>query len=520
MASPITRRQFVAGAALTLGASGAASTEPTDAQPNVLVIHVDQHRIDALGAYGNTDIRTPHIDALAADGVRFVNSFCPYPVCTPSRYSMLSGVYVHQHRGWTNHSTLYPGTETFPSILRDAGYHTKAVGKMHFTPTYLDLGFQEMALSEQNGPGRWDDDYHRELKRHGLVDRNDLEDQLREYRRDARAEYWETFGALPSNLPDAFHSTTWVGDRALDTIEQWTPAGNLLMAGFIKPHHPFDPPAEWAGAYDPAKLTLLPGWTDACLPRDVALSKGYFTNEDLTEPALRRVMAYYYAAIEHIDHHVGRILAALKRKGLYDDALIIYTSDHGDYMGFHHMILKGNNMYDPLVKVPLIVKYPKSAHKGAVSQALVSNLDLAPTILAQAGRPRGPDMRGLDLADHPNGRDVILAEGRGGRHAMVRTKDRKLILAHGKGEDLFFDLHDDPEELRNRFADPERQTEIDALAQTARAWRDPDNLPKTHLDENAPIIDQPNVPSRDDDHRDVMIAYYQEKMDGERRAEG
>ena len=515
MASRITRRQFVAGAAFTLGASasGPSNTASTDPQPNVLVIHVDQHRLDCLGAYGNPDVRTPNIDALAADGVRFDNSFCPYPVCTPSRYSLISGVYVHQHRGWTNHSTLYPGTDTFPGILRDAGYHTKAVGKMHFTPTYLDLGFQEMALSEQNGPGRWDDDYHRELKRHGLVDRNDLEDQLREYRRDARSEYWDTFGALPSNLPDEFHSTTWVGDRAVETLEQWTPSGHLLMAGFIKPHHPFDPPAEWADAYDPDKLTLLPGWTEGCLPRDVALSKGYFPNEDLTEPALRRVMAYYYAAIEQIDHHVGRMVAALKRKGLYDDALIIYTSDHGEYMGFHHMILKGNYMYDPLVKVPLIVKYPKSAQKGAVSQALVSNLDLAPTVLAQAGCPRGPDMDGLDLANNPNGRAVILAEARSGRHAMVRTKDRKLILAHGKGEDLFFDLDEDPQEVRNRFGDPTRQDEIDALTEIAHAWRDPDNLPKTHLDENAPIIDRPNVPARDDDHRDIMMAYCQEKMD-------
>jgi len=270
MKKRITRRSFVAATgALALGGAAAQTEEEKNAvgstqtssgneagaaKPNVLVIHTDQHRIECLGASGNTDIRTPHIDALANDGVRYDNSFCPFPVCTPSRYSLLSGRYVHEHRGWTNHSTLRPGTPTFPSILKDAGYKTKAVGKMHFTPTYLDLGFDEMELSEQNGPGRWDDDYHRYLRDLGLVDYNDLEDQENPWRKSARRIYWETFGALASNLPDKHHSTTWTGDRAVETLEQWSPSGNLLMAGFIKPHHPFDPPPEWAERYNPDDL--------------------------------------------------------------------------------------------------------------------------------------------------------------------------------------------------------------------------------------------------------------------------
>jgi len=515
MARRISRRQFVAGAAVTLGASVSRPSDaepPERAQPNVLVIHVDQHRLDCLGAYGNPDLRTPHIDGLAADGVRFENSFCPYPVCTPSRYSLLSGLYVHQHRGWSNHSTLPPGTATFPGILRDAGYKTKAVGKMHFAPTYLDVGFDELVLSEQNGPGRWDDDYHRELKRHGLVDRNDLEDQLREYRRDARPEYWDTFGALPSNLPDAFHSTTWCADRAVETLEGWGPSGNLLMAGFVKPHHPFDPPPEWCDAYDPEKLTVLPGWREECLPRDQALHKGYFENAKLTETALRRVMAYYYATIEHIDHHVGRMVSLLKRKGLYDDTLIIYTSDHGEYLGFHHMLLKGNHMYDPLVKVPLIIKYPRSAQRGSVSDALVANVDLAPTILAQTGCAKDAWMPGLDLARNAGARDVVFSEGRKGSHAMARTKDRKLIVSQGKADSLYFDLAEDPLEMRDLFGDSPRQDEIRKLTEAIEEWRRFDDLPDTYVDEDAPVINQPNVPTRRDGHRDVLAAYCREKM--------
>ena len=152
------------------------------------------------------------------------------------------------------------------------------------------------------------------------------------------------------------------------------------MTGFVKPHHPFEPPENRYDDYDPEKLTLLPGWTSSCLERDLQRSKGYFPHEDLSEKALRQVMAAYYATIEHIDEQVGRMTNLLKQKGLYDNTLIIYTSDHGEYMGFHHMLLKGNLPYDPLMKIPLIIKYPKHAEKtgGQVSKALVNNVDLAP----------------------------------------------------------------------------------------------------------------------------------------------
>ncbi|NQT12898.1 MAG: sulfatase-like hydrolase/transferase, partial [Planctomycetes bacterium] len=420
MTTKLNRRRFLRSAGLGAGALAVPRSlladRPEPARPNVLVIHVDQHRIDCLGAYGNADVETPHIDGLAADGVRYENSFCPFPVCTPSRYSLLSGRYVHEHGGWNNRSTLAPEIDTFARILRAAGYRTKAVGKMHFTPTYLDVGFDELVLSEQDGPGRWDDDYHRYLMRLGLVDRNDLEDQRAEYRRHAPKEYWDTCGALVSNLPEAHHSTTWIADRAVESLESWKAGGGqLLMAGFIKPHHPFDPPAPWHEMYDPQKLTLLPGWTETCPEHNLKFSRGYFPNDELTEPKLRRAMAYYYATISQIDHHVGRMVGLLRQKGLYDDTLIVYTADHGDYMGHHHMLLKGNYMYDPLVKVPLVVKWPGSRHAGTVSERLVSNIDVAPTLCRAAGCRAGEGMHGRDLGVEGPGHALVFAEARGGR---------------------------------------------------------------------------------------------------------
>lgn len=524
MNKKITRREFVAATtAVTCAAATGTAQESTEGspgppkpsgKPNILLIHTDEHRIDCLSAYGNSEIRTPNIDALARDGVLFQNSFCPYPVCTPSRYSLLSGLYVHQHRGWSNRSTLPPGTATFASILRDAGYKTKAVGKMHFTPTYLDLGFNELVLAEQDGPGRWDDDYHRELKRLGLVDGNDLEDQRREYREKARPEYWETFGALPSNLPREYHSTNWIADRAIETLDGWGPSDHLLLVGFIKPHHPFDPPREWCDAYDPDKLSLLPGWTDMCLPHDLALSKGYFPHENLTEAVLRRIMAYYYATIEQIDRHVGRMIEILRRKGLYENTMIVFTSDHGDYMGYHHMLLKGGYMYDPVIKVPLIIKYPLNRQKGTVSEALVNNIDLAPTMLKQAACPPADKMHGRDLAQDLDGPDLVFAESRRGAQAMVRSKSHKLILAQKSGEAFLYDLENDPFEITNRYEDPACKDQVRLLTKAIEEWRSFSDLPANYLDENAPVIAQPNVPPSDDNHRDVMIAYFQERMQG------
>jgi arylsulfatase len=481
-------------------------------RPNILLIYADQHRFDCLGAAGNSNLQTPSIDDLAADGVRYSHAFCPFPVCTPSRYSLLSGLYVHQHLGWNNRCTLPHGIDTFPRLLRDSGYRTAAVGKMHFTPTYLDVGFDRMVLAEQDGPGRYDDDYHRWLRDEGLYDRVDLMDQVRAYRAQAPAVYWDTYGALPSDLDEAHHSTTWIAEGALDELAAWDAAPNLLMVGFIKPHHPFDPPRPWDVMYDPEALSVLPGWTAELSAPDRGYRRGYFDNEALTELQLRRAMALYYAAISQIDHHVGRMVALLKKRGLYDRTLIVYTGDHGEYLGFHHLLLKGNHMYDPLVRVPLIVKYPGSDRAGEVCQALVSSIDLAPTLLACAGTAIPSSMEGLDLALPAQTRDLILAEGPRADQYMVRSARHKLLLCRDRAQSQFFDLEQDPLELHNRIVDPAYGDVVAAFEAALAQWALFDSPTTVHLDMAAPTINGPNVPQRSDGHAEEAIRYFQHKM--------
>jgi len=466
-------------------------------RPHVLIIYADQHRFDCLRAMGNPDVKTPHLDALARDGALFRHSFCTWPVCTPSRYSLLSGQAVRQHRGSTNRATLLPGTATFANRLREAGYHTTAVGKMHFTPAYLDVGFSELKLAEQNGRGRLVDDYHRYLKERGLVDAVDLIDQERPFRDEAPDEYWKTFGAGVSNLPEEHHSTTWIGNRAVETLAQWRPdQPGLLMVGFIKPHHPFDPSAPWDKMYDPAKLTVLPGWTEEPLARDLEHGRGYFDNRTLTLPALRRVMALYYATISQLDAQVGRMIEVLKQKGLYDNTLIIYTADHGEFLGFHHLLLKGNHMYDPLVKVPLVIKFPGERYAGTVSEALVSSVDVTSTILDAAGLEPGPDMRGRPLgpvcAGASPGREVVVAEQNA--YLCVRSRNRKLLYTSAPRGSLFFDLEKDPLEMQNLLDDPRYQSDVRHLKDTLLRWFQTETQTSAYVDLQARQIHQPNVP--------------------------
>lgn len=490
-------------------------TFAADDPVNVLIIYADEYRYDCLGAAGNTEIQTPNLDALAADGVLYDNSFCVWPVCTPSRISLMTGQYVKQHGGSSNRSTVLPGTPTYASILRDAGYETTAVGKMHFTPAYQDVGFDTMLLAEQNGRGRNVDDYHRHLKDEDTLNVMDLVDQEREFRKDAPQGYWENFGAYVSDLPEEYHHTTWTGDRAVETISKWSEdQGNLLMAGFLKPHHPFDPPAPWHERYTPETTSILPGWTDIAPAHDTRRARGYFDNSSLTIPALKKVTAYYYAIITHMDHHIGRIVAELKQKGLYDNTLIIFTADHGEYMGFHHMILKGNHLYDPLAKVPLIIKYPKQKYAGVRTDELVNTLDVTSTILSATGQKPGQDMRGGALGKRTPGRanprNLIITEDK--RGLMVRDKRYKLIMDVDSTLNLFFDLENDPYELDNKLHDNDYAEIVQNFQQAALDWYMGDTGRRAYVDADAPMVDGDNVPEDLEATEEEMLEYFRKRV--------
>lgn len=143
----------------------------------------------------------------------------------------------------------------------------------------------------------------------------DLYDQRPEYRSRAPRRYWDTLGAQPSNLPEEWYSTTWIGNRAVKEIDDWKDHEELLFVSFIKPHHPFDAPIRWSDMYDPSSLHLLSGWLEEVPDHDEGFDRGYFEHGDLTEAKLRRVMAAYYGSISQVDEQIGRLVHSLRQRG-------------------------------------------------------------------------------------------------------------------------------------------------------------------------------------------------------------
>lgn len=477
--------------------------------PDILILLSDQHRYDALSAYGNRQIKTPNLDRLAGEGVVFDSAFCPFPVCAPSRYSLLTSLYPSQHTAWKNKATLPPGLATFPRALRDAGYGTAAVGKMHLTPTYADVGFEKMVLAEQDGPGRHDDDYHRDLRKRGLCDVNDLTDQVEEFRRYAPPEYHDTYGALVSNLREEDHSTTWIADRTVEAIAGWDDRPQLLFSSFIKPHHPFDPPAPWDRMYDPERIELLPGWIETQQELDAARGPGYLPNTKLTEPLMRRITAHYYGTISHMDDHIGRILEELKRSGRYENTIVIYASDHGEFMGFHHMVLKHNYMYEPLVRVPMIWKCAAGEMAGTRRDELVSLLDLGPTLMRLTGITFPRESSGIDIFSG-TAREYMYAEF--DDEYMIRTDRYKLLYMQNTVQRQLIDLVRDPLERENRYNDrdyAEIRAELEEkLIRTVLFGI----RPPVHFDPDARQIDAENVPGPQGFERGESIDYFRRMM--------
>lgn len=221
------------------------------------------------------------------------------------------------------------------------------------TPTYQNIGFSEMQLAEQNGIGRFEDDYHRFLMEHGKIDRFDLHHQSDLFRQSPTSHLYDMCQCSESDLDLEFYSSEWITQNALSQIDAWDPKQpELLMVGYINPHHPFDPPAPYSTMYNPDTLHLLPGYLDQPIPFDTQANGTPVDYSAITESEMRSIMAAYYGMITEIDDGIGSIIQKLKEKGLYDNTIIVFTSDHGEYLGYHHMILKCNHLYDPLGKNP------------------------------------------------------------------------------------------------------------------------------------------------------------------------
>lgn len=318
-------------------------------RPNILILYTDQQRWDALGANGNREIRTPHLDRLAAEGLTFSHYFVQNPVCMPSRVSFLSGRYPSS-LGITHMGVPVPAdTATLPRRLRNYGY-------------------------------------------------------------------------VSGNIIEKHREDSW-----------------LCVAGFYSPHAPWVAPQPFLDLYDPQRLSLPP------YPPEVEARRrleGRFSDDEL-----RSVKHGYYAMISEVDHHVGRILEKLEQLGLENDTIVVFTSDHGEYLGEHLRYGKGHPGEDCVSRVPLIVRDPRRIRQpGRTVEAIVEAVDVVPTLLECAGIPLSADLQGLSfrpaLENEPfEGKGCALMEFTGWK--SIRTRTHR-YLCEACGREALHDLEADP----------------------------------------------------------------------------
>ncbi|SDU68456.1 sulfatase family protein [Jiangella alkaliphila] len=404
-------------------------------RPNVLLITADQFRFDAIAAHGNPHVRTPNLDRLVREGVTFQRAYAESPVCVPARAGLLTGQLPHRNGITSNTTPLADGTPTVVRSLAAAGYDTQAIGKMHFTPVRAGHGFDRLWLSEEIPAAPEEDEYLTDLLASGA------EHVLEPH--GVRHELY--YSPQPSQLPAHLHTTAWTGRRTREFLAARTPgdAPFFCWTSFIKPHPPFDPPYPYYLWYDPLDMPD-PVRADEELDR-----LGYHIHNqhrvkwthprfDLTR--IRVLRAYYYACVSHVDAEIGRILDQLDESGLRENTLVIFTADHGEYLGDHWAFGK-RGYHDAAARIPLVLSRPATLPAGAARPALAGLTDVAPTVLAATGAdPAGLDPDGLDLLPVATGgqetvRDVLLGQYHVGAEALYLAMNARHKYTYSAADD-------------------------------------------------------------------------------------
>nr|MDO8113730.1 arylsulfatase [Candidatus Sigynarchaeota archaeon] len=434
-------------------------------EPHIIFIMTDQHRFDALGCSGNAAIKTPNLDALASLGVLFTSAYSAVPSCTPSRACLLTGM-SPWHHGMLGYGRIAEHYRyEMPRMLEDLGYHALGVGKMHFHPQRALHGFHETVLDESSrseSPG-FISDYRQWFKQ--VAPGKDP---------DATGIGWNDNKARNYALDENMHPTRWTGDVAVQKIKEHDPViPFFLKISFARPHSPYDAPKRLVDAY---KLEDMPApWIGSWCKRfrkPDAIVNGH-ARGDFGVDFAREARRHYYGNVTFIDEQIGRVVAALKEKGMYDDSLILFTSDHGDMLGDHHHWRKTYG-YEGSAHIPMILTWPawyKAAiARGSKLQSIVELRDVLPTFLFAAGGKVPGDMDGKSLLalvseDKPAWREYIDMEHETAydpRNYWMGLTDgkHKYIFFRPTGKEQFFDLERDPHEEHDLAKDKSRAQEL------------------------------------------------------------
>jgi len=435
-------------------------------QPNIILLMTDQHRKDSVGCYGNKIVKTPHLDSIAADGMRFENCICQTPLCLPSRASLLTGMYPSVHGAKTNQDFLNDALPTYARALSGQGYETVHLGKLNVLPlnapspehrAYPPFGFDRLVVTDE--PMVFDDPYWAWVKKKAP-------EHLEKIRmpfaadRDPQSPYILDF-------PIQYHPNNWLTGEVIDFLRRDHPHPFFLAVSFFDPHFPFNPPKAFADLYNPAEMPLPLVFSDELEDKPPYFKEIQKKYRGMTEENLQTIKAYYYAMISHVDDCVGRMLTAFKDHGLVQNTALFFTSDHGEFLGDHGFLGKGGVHYDCTLQVPLMAKWPGRFPAGLSTTALVELTDLTAVFLELAGAKPYPGMQARsflpvlrgETAEHREftvTEEVIPQEG-GVCSRTIRTDRYKMTYYNRSDRGFLIDLQKDPNERHNLFGKPEHR---------------------------------------------------------------
>jgi len=427
-------------------------------QPNILLVTTDQQRFDTVGPRAPGFLRTPHLDVMAREGVTFNSAYSDCPICVPARVGIMTGQFVGTHgmRGNGPTSEVMGRDHTLPAYLRELGYQTAAIGKMHFAPERSRHGFDEMILPA---------DYYREMMRsgspvqpmhHGLG-QNELYPGM-------------------ATVPEAQTLTSWISEQCVEYIkERRDPtAPFFLWCSYSKPHPPLDPPEPYYSMYrhSPIPEPFVGDWaSDETCPPAFARFRQSWSLDKIPPEVIREGRAAYYGLITQIDYNLGRVFAALQDEDMLEDTLVVFTSDHGEHLGDHN---SGGKIFftESSSHVPFILRMPKRWEKrmhGTAVDTPVTFADILPTLITAAGGEIPESAEGLDL--------IALARGEGEQarqyvEVTANNEPSYFGLTDGRwkytwypegGVEHLFDLDADPHELHNLAGDDKYQEQCSVM---------------------------------------------------------
>lgn len=423
---------------------------------HVLLLFTDQQRKDTIGAYGNAHVQTPHLDALAADSVVFERCFTSSPVCAPARFSLFSGQYCNRNGNNNNNSDHVYDGDGFYSRFTENGYRSCCIGKMHHTvDLYGQMGFEKRITQEELSHP--EDDYTKFIRENypTVYDYHGM-----------RSEMYYVPQISP--LPKKDHPTQWIGDNAVEYIRNFDPEESMfLMASFIHPHPPFAPPAPWQKLFreDPP-APYVPEKEDFETFNGMI---GYATSCErlqISPQDMLRQKNYYYACVSFVDYQVGRIIEALKEKGMYEDTMIVFTSDHGDMMGDFGAVGK-RNMVDCVCNVPLIIHDPRRGSERRSDPC--SLVDLAPTLMSFGGLDYDQaDVDGLDLFGEKK-HDHVFSQYSCGNTGVYMVTDGQSKMVYHSDQEKYYYFETLPEVRNTYSADNAKAQEWKAILDEHRS---------------------------------------------------